>query len=281
MRIVFVLVGTTHSGNLGAVARAIKTMGFSELRLVDACSPRSEEAIARASGAQDVLAAAGRFDRLEEAITDCRAVYGASARARGLSVPMLDSREACERLMDDLHAGQVDTAAVVFGRERSGLTNEELDLCTRHLHIPSDPAFSSLNLGAAVQVVAYELAQARIRRAPRGDEIDASGELDRAEPSADHGAQPGKRHVPRPADPPANGAAMGHLFAHLERVMLQTGFLDPDNPRHLMRRVRGYFERNRPTDNELAILRGILSATEQPKRRDSGPAAGNRDGRPG
>jgi len=277
MRIVFVLVGTTHSGNLGAVARAIKTMGFSELRLVDTCSPLSEEALARASGAQGVLESAMRVERLEEAIGDCRAVYGASARARGLSVPMLDSREACEELIDDMRAGQVDVAAVVFGRERSGLTNEELDLCTRHLHIPSDPAFSSLNLGAAVQVVAYELAQARIRTAGAG-----TGGVGQPTPGASAGerSQAGKRSVPRPPEAPADGAAMGHLFAHLERVMLQTGFLDPDNPRHLMRRVRGYFERNRPTDNELAILRGILSSTEQPKRRDSGPAAGNRSGEP-
>jgi len=277
MRIVFVLVGTSHSGNLGAVARAIKTMGFDELRLVDTCSPESPEALARASGAQDVLESAARFGRLGEAIADCRAVYGASARARGLSVPMLDSREACEMLVDGMDdmGGGVDTAAVVFGRERSGLTNEELDLCTRHLHIPSNPAFSSLNLGAAVQVVAYELAQARIRRAPArgpGAGPDAVSAYTLGERS-----QAGKRSEAREIEPPADGAAMEHLFEHLQRVMLATGFLDPANPRHLMRRVRGYFERNRPSDNELAILRGILSATERPKRRDSGPARHNRD----
>lgn len=259
MRIVFVLVGTSHSGNLGAVARAIKTMGYHELRLVDTCAPGTDEALARASGAQDVLTGAQRFGTLAEAITDCQAVYGASARARGLSVPMLDCRDACEQAIEQLTSGALDTVAMVFGRERSGLTNDELDLCTRHLHIPSDPAFSSLNLGAAVQVVAYELAQARQRLQPMAPSSDAPG--------------PGKRQVARPSDPPADGQAMQHFFAHLERVMLATGFLDPDNPRQLMRRVRGYFERNRPTDNELAILRGVLSATEQPKRRHSGPAA--------
>ena len=232
MRIVFVLVGTTHSGNLGAVARAIKTMGFDELRLVDTCAPDSPEALARASGAQDVLERAARFERLDQAVADCRAVYGASARARGLSVPMLDSREACEMLVDGLRGGGVDIAAVVFGRERSGLTNEELDLCTRHLHIPSDPAFSSLNLGAAVQVVAYELAQARIRRGP-ADEPD--GERVEAAVGAPFGgparrSQAGKRSEPRATEPPADGAAMEHLFAHLERVMLETGFLDPRQP---------------------------------------------------
>jgi len=275
MRIVFVLVGTSHSGNLGAVARAIKTMGFDQLRLVDTCSPESSEALARASGAQDVLESAARFERLGQAVADCRAVYGASARARGLSVPMLDSREACEELVEGMSGGGVDTAAVVFGRERSGLTNEELDLCTRHLHIPSNPAFSSLNLGAAVQVVAYELAQARIRRSPAhgpGVGRDAPSAYTLGERS-----QAGKRSEARETEPPADGAAMEHLFEHLQRVMLATGFLDPANPRHLMRRVRGYFERNRPSDNELAILRGILSATERPKRRDSGPARHNRD----
>lgn len=243
---IFILVGTTHAGNLGAAARAIRTMGFENLRLVDTVSPRKEEALARASGAQPVLESAARFDTLSEAIADCQAVFGTSARQRHLSVPLLSCRDACEMAAASVNEGPafLDRVAFVFGRERSGLTNEELDLCTRHLHIPTDPGFSSLNLGAAVQVVAYEAAIAlAVSGAGTAVAPDVSGD--------DEG--------------PVDSAAMEHLHAHLERVMINTGFLDPARPRHLMRRLKRYFERNRPTDNEMAILRGILSATESPR----------------
>lgn len=243
--VVFILVGTTHAGNLGAAARAIRTMGFNELRLVDTVSPRREEALARASGAQPVLEAAPRFEALADAIADCRAVFGTSARQRHLSVPLMSCRDACQAAAADVtaHQSAVDRVAFVFGRERSGLSNEELDLCTRHLHIPTDPDFSSLNLGAAVQVVAYEMATALM-----GTDLQVAraAEIEDDEPLAD-------------------SAAMAHLHAHLERVMINTGFLDPARPRHLMRRLKRYFERNRPTENELAILRGILAATEAPR----------------
>lgn len=243
--IVFVLVGTTHAGNLGAAARAIRTMGFDCLRLVDTVSPRKEEALARASGAQPILAKADRFATLAEAIADCHSVFGTSARQRHLSVPLLSCRQACQEAAATV--GDVSASgrrvAFVFGRERSGLTNDELALCTRHLHIPTDPDFSSLNLGAAVQVVAYDLA---IALSEAGEDTRAAAVEDEQEPLAD-------------------SAAMAHFHAHLERVMVDTGFLDPERPRHLMRRLKHYFERNRPTDNELAILRGVLSATERPK----------------
>ena len=140
----------------------------------------------------------------------------------------------------------------MFGRERSGLKHEELDLCTRQLHIATDPGFSSLNLGAAVQIVAYELAQALGR-------FGAS--------SAYRSAPASERAAPDEDDLPADGAAMERFHEHLERVMVLTGFLDPDRPRLLTRRVRRYFERNRPTNNELSILRGVLSSVERPKRR--------------
>ncbi len=243
--IVFILVGTTHAGNLGAAARAIRTMGFDTLRLVDTVSPRKDEALARASGAQPVLESAARFDRLAEAIADCQAVYGTSARQRHLSVPLLSCREACEMAATSITSelAPLERVAFVFGRERSGLTNEELDLCTRHLHIPTDPDFSSLNLGAAVQVVAYEAASALAAQGG-GAPATTSGKEE---------------------DPPVSSDSMEHLHAHLERVMINTGFLDPARPRHLMRRLKRYFERNRPSENEMAILRGILSATENPR----------------
>jgi len=254
LQLIFVLVGTTHTGNIGAAARAIKTMGFDQLRLVDACSHRTDDARARASGATDVLDNAETFTTLDEAVADCQIVMGASARQRQLSVPLLTCREAVAEIASHHASAQLGSpeqsahrVALVFGRERSGLSNDELDRCTRLLHIPSNPAFSSLNLGSAVQVVAYECAQ-------QLQAIPLTGE---------------RKPV---ADAPVGSDAMQHFFDHLERVMINSGFLDPQNPRHLMRRVRRYFERNRPSETELNILRGVLAATENPR-----PPAGGRD----
>ncbi len=233
LNLIFVLVGTTHSGNIGAVARAMKTMGFLDLRLVDACSHLTDEALARASGAGDVLQQAKRFDSLDAAVTDCQHVIGSSARQRNLAVPLFN----CRDIASDVAILGDQQVAMVFGRERSGLSNAELDRCTRLLRIPCNPQFSSLNLGSAVQVVAYECAQALATVAVTTE-----------------------NHVDRPA----SSAAMQLFFGHLQRVMLASGFLDPDNPRQLMRRLRRYFERNRPDETEVNILRGILSAVENP-----------------
>lgn len=260
--IVFIMVGTTHTGNLGAAARAMKTMGFTSMRLVDTCSHLSAEALARSSGANDVLKNAKSFGSLREAIADCRVVIGTSARARQLAVPLKSSREIAAEL-GELAAGDEaghSRVAMVFGQERSGLSNESLDLCTRLLRIPCNPEFSSLNLGSAVQVVAYELSQAVVS-VPQGA------------PSP----RPGKWHGTDTTDAvltsvdsdeiPATSEAMEHFFQHLDRVMVNTGFLDPDNPRLLRRRVRRYFESNRPSATELSLFRGILTATENPRKR--------------
>ena len=243
----FVLVGTTHSGNIGAAARAMKNMGFSELRLVDCCPHLTKDALARSSGADGILKAAVRYDTLDEAVADCTSVIGTSARDRYLAVPVVACREAAENLAGTISAARSAAdgdlkSAVVFGRERSGLSNEEMDRCTRLLRIPCNPEFSSLNLGAAVQVVAYECAQA----------------LNTVSITSSAGASDDTR------DAIASGEAMQHFYDHLHRIMVATGFLDPDNPRHLMRRIRRYFERNRPSETELNILRGILSSTEKP-----------------
>ncbi len=234
----FVLVSTTHSGNIGASARAIKNMGFTDLRLVNCCSHMTKDAIGRASGADDVLKEAKRYGSLDEAVADCQIVIGTSARDRHLAVPVQDCRDiAIELAQAPVRDNTPAKAALVFGRERYGLTNEEMDRCTRLLRIPCNPDFSSLNLGSAVQVVSYECARA-LQSVP-------------AVAVADEEA-------------PASTDAMQHFFDHLQRIMVATGFLDLDKPRHLMRRIRRYFERNRPTDKELNILRGILSATEKP-----------------
>ena len=274
LSVVIVLVGTTHPGNVGAAARAMKTMGFVDLRLVDACDHLDSEAIARASGAHDVLERAATYPNLAEAIADCRTVVGTSARRREISVPILAAREIGELLAElaartasaaeavsvraasapaadektpsgDADRVKVETrAAILFGQERSGLDNAALDLCTHQLRIPCNPHFSSLNLGSAVQVVAYELSQAL---------ASVPGEPPEGPLKADQ--------------LPATSAEMEHFFEHLDRVMIATGFLDPDRPRQLRRRVRRYFERSRPSVNELAILRGVLSASEGARRR--------------
>ena len=259
--IVFVMVGTTHTGNLGASARAMKTMGFTTLRLVDTCSHLSDEALARSSGANDVLKQAQKFDSLKEAIADCRIVIGTSARARQLSAPLKSCREIADELSQ---LAGVDTApyqrvAMVFGQERSGLSNESLDLCTRLLRIPCNPDFSSLNLGSAVQVVSYELSQALVS-VPQGRPVPMPGKWKGTDDSADR-IEPSE-----PDEMPATSEAMEHFYSHLDRVMVTTGFLDPANPRLLRRKIRRYFESNRPTGNELSLFRGILTATENPRK---------------
>ena len=155
-RIRFVLVETTHTGNLGATARAMKTMGLSQLHLVRPKTPPDAEAMARAAGADDLLAQAGIHASLADAIAGCRLVIGSSARLRAVEWPLLEPPECVRRLLGEARDGPV---ALVLGRERSGLTNEELALCHFLVHIPTNPDFSSLNLGAAAQVFAYEIRQ--------------------------------------------------------------------------------------------------------------------------
>jgi tRNA (cytidine32/uridine32-2'-O)-methyltransferase len=229
-----VLVGTTHPGNIGAVARAMRTMGLERLTLV---SPRhfpSEEATARAAGADDVLGQARVCATLDEALAGCRYVVGASARLRGLSWSTLAPREAAPRLVAESAHGE---AAVVFGRESSGLSNDELASCHALLHIPTDPGFSSLNLAMAVQVVAYELRLAALAG-------DAAGLVQ-----------------PR-ADPLATIEDLERFYEHLERALTAAGFLNPANPRHLMMRLRRLFSRALLEEKEVRILRGVLSALE-------------------
>ena len=260
VEIVFVLVGTTHSGNIGAAARAIKVMGFNKLRLVDACSHRTAEAIARSSGANEILENAVCHDTLDAAVADCVAVIGTSARSRNLSVPMLSCRDIADEIaVSAKNSDDTQTVAMVFGHERSGLSNESLDRCTRLLRIPCNPDFSSLNLGSAVQVVAYELSQA-LESVPLGPPQRMAGKWKPASDNPDADAD-------AVAETPATSEQMQHFFEHLDRVMIGTGFLDPDNPRYLRRRLRRYFESNRPSEDELSIFRGILTSVEHPKIR--------------
>ena len=232
MSIRIVLVGTTHPGNIGAVARAVKNMGLNDLALVEPRYFPHDEATARASGADDLLERATVHESLADAVKDCVYVTGASARSRAINWPCLDARDAAARLIKESAAGPV---AAVFGPEKTGLSNADLDHCDSLLSIPANPDFSSLNLAMAVQVVTYELRAAMADKQPE------------YEPDA----------------PLATSEELEHFYAHLEDVLLDVKFLDPDNPRHLMRRLRRMFVRARPDQNEVNILRGILTAVER------------------
>ena len=238
MSIRIVLVGTTHPGNIGACARAMKNMGLSDLALVAPEKFPHKDATARASGAVDVLENATVVDSLDEAIKDCVFTAGASARSRTINWPCLEPRECATKLLDKSEAGPV---AAVFGPEKYGLTNAQLDLCDTLLTIPTNPDFSSLNLGMAVQILTYELRAAGVDRDLPNYEADAAL---------------------------ATSADMEYFYAHLEDVLTELRFLNPENPRHLMRRLRRLFIRANPDQNEVNILRGILTAVDKKGNRN-------------
>lgn len=239
-KIRIVLVETSHPGNIGAAARAMKNMELdgerATLYLVRPANFPHEDATVRASGAIDILDSAVVCDTLEEALAGTTLVFGASARTRSLPWPILPPRECAERVTQEPDDSEI---AFVFGRERSGLTNEELERCNTLLHIPTNPEFSSLNLGAAVQVVAYELLIARSENV-----IEPAEQVERDSPlsSADD---------------------IERLFEHLENTLVSVDFLDPENPRHMMRRLRRLFNRVELEQVEMNILRGILTAVDK------------------
>jgi len=238
-RIRFVLVETTHPGNIGAVARAMKTQCLGRLELVRPRYFPNAEALARASGADDLLASAGVHKDLVSALAGCRLVVGSSARLRAVEWPLIEPAECAERLLDEAEQGEV---ALVLGRESSGLTNEELARCHYLVHIPVNPDFSSLNLASAAQVFAYEIHRAL--RARRGIRL---------------------RETPREVAPPE---AMEGFHQHLAQSLVDLGFSDPDQSNKLLRRLRRLFNRSRPDLVELSILRGILSAAQGRKTAD-------------
>ena len=240
-----VLVETAHPGNIGAVARAMKNMGLSELTLVRPVDFPHEKATARASGADDVLEMASVVESLDEAIGDCVEVIGASARARSLTWPVLNPRDCAETVCQSLTGGAV---ALVFGREDNGLSNEELRRCHYHVQIPSNPDFSSLNLAMAVQVLTYEIRM----RTLFGDAAAASDWASTRDPS-----EPGW------SEAPATVKDIEHFLAHLEATLTLTGFHNPQRPRQLMVRMRRLFQRAHPDEMEINILRGVLASVDR------------------
>ena len=227
-----ILVNTSHTGNIGSTARAMKTMGLSQLVLVDPVSPPDGKSSALAAGAGDVLANAKTVSTLEEAVADCGLVVGTSARSRTLSWPMLEPRECGEKLISEVSKYPV---ALVFGRENNGLTNEELQQCHFHVCIPANPEYSSLNLAAAVQTLCYEIRMAFLNetRVPETEaEYPLSEDLER-------------------------------FYSHLEQTLLKTNFIIPQHPGMVMTKLRRLYNRARPESQELNILRGILASIDK------------------
>ncbi|MBT8420156.1 MAG: RNA methyltransferase [Gammaproteobacteria bacterium] len=248
--ILVVLVGTTHPGNIGAVARAMKTMGLRRLALVNPKRFPCAEATARAAGADDVLYAARVFDNLSTALADCRWIVGTSARVRSLQWPELTPRECAKKTVTAAEDRQV---ALVFGREHSGLTNEELDHCHAVVRIPTNSEYQSLNLASAVQILSYET-----RMALSDVEAKAGEEPGEAARVITNGATAAKIT--------ANAISASEwegFFRHLEASLQDIGYYDPARPKKLMRRLRRLFHRADPDRSELNILRGILSAAQK------------------
>lgn len=240
-----VLVETTHPGNIGAVARAMKNMQMSRLALVNPKIFPSTEATARASGADDVLAAASVHPTLQAAIADCQLVIGTSARRRTISWPELDPRQCAQKVVLEKPRQQV---ALVFGRENSGLKNHELDLCHYLLHIPCNEAYSSLNIAAAVQVVCYELFVCGQAATERQDPC----------PVGDWGECP-----------PATAAQMESFYRHLHEALVDIGFImQPGKSKSIMRRLRRIYNRIQLDTKELDILRGILRMSQDHQHKD-------------
>ena len=227
-----VLSHTSHPGNIGASARAMRTMGLRDLYLINPQRFPGPEATAMAAGAVDALANARVCSSLEEALAGTTFVVGLTARKRDLSHEMVPIRAAASQIIAETANGAV---AVLFGTEMSGLSNAELDRCQLLANIAADETFSSLNLAAAVQVTAYELRQAAF-----------------SVPSAK-----------KTAFPLADFEQVERFYGHLEEVMYETEFLDPAQPKRLMRRLRRLFARARLEKEEVNILRGILHAVRK------------------
>jgi tRNA (cytidine32/uridine32-2'-O)-methyltransferase len=239
-----VLVETSHPGNIGAVARAMKNMGLEQLVLVRPKEFPHSEASARASGASDVLEKALVVDRLEDGIADCGFIVATTARDRDQNIRVLDVRDGAQRIVAESLRGPV---ALLFGNERTGLTNEELSLAHLLLRIPANPEYSSLNLAMAVQLVTYEIYRAR-----------------------------GAQHVSAPGPIPlATGEEMERLYAHFEEVLEEVGFRDrTTSGTRLMERIRRFINRAELDQNEANILRGIFTAI-QGRRRPAGARSNN------
>ncbi len=233
-QIQIILVETSHSGNIGSTARALKTMGMNHLRLVSPKQPIDEQAIALAAGAKDVLDNAQMYETFDDAIADCQLVIGTSARLRHLQNSLIEPRKCGEIAMQRAEQGKV---AVVFGRERVGLTNEELLKCHYHLHFPTNPDYGSLNLAMAVQLACYEIRMAWL-------DLQNNPQI---APLADY----------------PSAEALEHFFQHTEQLYKKLGFIRNEA---VMLKLRRLYQRAELETNELNLLRGMLTAVEKYQR---------------
>ena len=237
-----VLVQTYHPGNIGAIARAMKTMGLNELYLVDPREYPSEEASNRAAGALDVLDNATVVQTLPEALADCTQVFATSARKRNYTRPQVTAEEAAGWIKDNPN----EKIAIVFGRERMGLSNEQLGLCQQLLYIPGNPEYDVLNIGSAVQIVSYELFK------QFGQHRDEAEDSTLTTKSSTEGEEEY-----------ASQLDMERFYQHLEDTLSDTGFLVKNHPGEAMQRLQQMFARAQPNAKELRMLRGILGSVDK------------------
>lgn len=245
-RVRIVLVGTQHPGNIGSAARALKTMGLSRLELVAPERYPHREAEALAAGAADVLQAARVSPALADAVADCRLVLGCTARDRRIALRQWTPREAAAQAAAVARDG--GEVAVLFGRERTGLENDELQLCHAAVHIPANPGYSSLNLAAAVQVLAYELRLAL---------LEPAKQVPLAVPA--QALQAG-------TDAPASHAQLEGLFAQLAETLDAIDFHKGRAPESAMRKLRRLFLRTGLDEREVRLLRGVLADAQRMAR---------------
>lgn len=233
-----VLIGTTHPGNIGAAARAIKVMGLNRLSLVNPDNYPSPEARARASGADDVLSESRVHSTLDDAIGDAQLVFGTSSRSRGMNIPMIDMRESAEKMMSAIGQGQ--QVAMLFGKERYGLTNEEMQRCHYLVKYPANPEYPSLNLAAAVQLAAYELRMQSLLSQP-----DTPPIADQVGPQL------------------CDAKKMQSFYQHLFTTMQQLDFLNAENSASMTEKFRMMFNRMNIETHEMDMLRGFLSSVSK------------------
>jgi tRNA (cytidine32/uridine32-2'-O)-methyltransferase len=238
-----VLVNTTHSGNVGAAARAMKNMGVTQLVLVDPIAVIDGDAIVRASGASEILDGCTIVSTLDEAVAGCGFVIGTSARGRHIPWPLCSPRESAAKAKQAIQHN--NSVALVFGRESRGLTNEELHKCNAHVHIPTNPDFSSLNIAAAVQVLCYEMRMAALEE----ETAESSSKNNQWGVEWDYELAP--------------HGELERFFDHLKQSLVDIGFLDPNTPKQLMTRLRRMFQRTALDKMEVSMMRGILAAVQR------------------
>lgn len=240
-RLRIVMINTSDSGNIGAAARAMKTMGLRQLVLVQPVEFPTAKATARASAAADLLHRARVVQTLDEAIGDCQLVLGTSARMRTIPWPLIDPRQGAAHVMNEPEGADI---AILFGREDAGLTNEELRRCHLHICIPGNEEYSVLNIGSAIQVICYEMRMAVLAQQANPAATDLTG-------------------MQQWDEPLVSSEDMERFLKHFEETLLDIDFFDPNNPKQLMTRLRRLFLRTRMDRLEMNLLRGVLATVQK------------------